>query len=173
MTDFIFLGSKITADGGCSHDIKRCLLLGRKAMINLDSILKSRHHFASKGLYSQSYGFPSSHARMWELDHKEGWAPKYGCFHNCGAGKESWESLGFQGDQTKSSPKEIDPKYSLVGPKLKLKLQYLSHLMQRVDSLEKTLKLGKTYNRRSGQHRIRSWMASHTQRTWVCTNSER
>ena len=64
VTDFIFLGSKITADGDCSHEIKRCLLLGRKAMTKLDSILKSRHHFDSKGLYSQSYGFSSSHVWM-------------------------------------------------------------------------------------------------------------
>ena len=57
LSDFIFLGSKITADGDCSHEIKRCLLLGRKAMINLDSIIKSREYFADKGLSSQSYGF--------------------------------------------------------------------------------------------------------------------
>ena len=61
VSDFIFLGSKITADGDCSHEIKRCLLLGRKVMTNLDSILKSRHYFANKGLSSQSYGFSSSH----------------------------------------------------------------------------------------------------------------
>ena len=65
VTDFIFLGSKITANGDCSHEIKRCLLLGRKAMINLDSILKSkRHYFANKSLSSQSYGFSSSHVWM-------------------------------------------------------------------------------------------------------------
>ena len=66
VTDFIFLGSKITADGDCSHDIKRHLLLGRKAMTNLDSILKSRdiHYFADKGPSSQSYGFSSSHVWM-------------------------------------------------------------------------------------------------------------
>ena len=58
VTDFIFFGSKITADGDCSHEIKRQLLLGRKAMKNLDSILKSRHHFANKGPSSQGYGFP-------------------------------------------------------------------------------------------------------------------
>ena len=57
VTDFIFLGSKITADADYSHEIKRCLLLGRKTMTNLDSVLKSRHHFANKGPYSQSYGF--------------------------------------------------------------------------------------------------------------------
>ena len=63
--DFIFLGSKITADGDCSHEIKRCLLLGRKAMTNLDSILKKqRHYFADKGLSSQSYGFSSGHVWM-------------------------------------------------------------------------------------------------------------
>ena len=61
VTDFIFLGSKITADGDCSHEIKRRLLLGRKALTNLDSILKSKHYFANKGLSSHSYGFSSSH----------------------------------------------------------------------------------------------------------------
>ena len=61
VTGFIFLGSKITADGVCSHEINRCLLLGRKAMTNLDSILKSRYYFADKGPSSQSYGFSSSH----------------------------------------------------------------------------------------------------------------
>ena len=80
VTDFIFLGSKITADGDCSHKIKRCLLLGRKTMTNLHNILKSRHHFVNKGPYSQSYVFSSSHVWMWELEHKEGWAPKNWCF---------------------------------------------------------------------------------------------
>ena len=64
VTDFIFLGSKITADGDCSHEIKRLLLLGRKAMTNLDSIKKQRPHFASKSLHSQSCGFSSSHVWM-------------------------------------------------------------------------------------------------------------
>ena len=80
VTDLIFLDFNITADGGCSHEIKRCLLLGRKAMTNLHSILKSSHHFANKGLSSLSYAFPSSHVWMWQLDHKEGWAPKNWCF---------------------------------------------------------------------------------------------
>ena len=78
--DFIFLSSKITADGDCSHEIKRRLLLGRKAMINLDCVLKSRHDFANKGPSSQSYGFSSSHVCIWELDHKECWALKNRCF---------------------------------------------------------------------------------------------
>ena len=65
VTDFIFLDSKITADGDCSHEIKRCLLLGRKAMINLDSILKKQtHYFANKGPSSQGYGFSSGHVWM-------------------------------------------------------------------------------------------------------------
>ena len=69
--DFIFLGYKITADGDWSHEIKRHLLLGRKAMTNLRQRIKmQRHHFADKGPYSQSYGFSSSHVRMWEMDHK-------------------------------------------------------------------------------------------------------
>ena len=81
VTDFTFGGSKITADGDCSHEIKRHLLLGRKAMANLDSILKSkRRYFANKGPSSQSYGFSSSHVWKWELDYKESWALKNWCF---------------------------------------------------------------------------------------------
>ena len=73
VTDFIFLGSKITAGSDCSHEIKRHLLLGRQAMKNLDSILKSRDIILlTKILFSQSYGFSSNHAWMWELNHKEG-----------------------------------------------------------------------------------------------------
>ena len=78
--DFIFLGSKITADGDCSHEIKRHLLLGRKAMTNLESIEKQRHYFADKGLSSQTYGFSCSHVWMWELDHKESSVLKNWCF---------------------------------------------------------------------------------------------
>ena len=71
VTKFVFLGSKITADGDCSHEIKRHLLLGRKAMMNLNSILKSREcHFADKSPYCQSYGFSSSHVWMLEVDQK-------------------------------------------------------------------------------------------------------
>ena len=81
VTNFILLGSKITVDGDCSHEIKRYLFLGRKAMTNLDkSIKKQRHHSADKGPYRQSYGFSSSHEWMWELDYKEGWVPKNWCF---------------------------------------------------------------------------------------------
>ena len=73
-------GSKITADGDYSHEIKRQLLLGRKVMSNLDSILKSGHYFANKGPSSQGSGFSSGHVWMWELDYKEGWTPKNWCF---------------------------------------------------------------------------------------------
>ena len=70
VTDFILGGSKITVDGDCSYEIRRCLLLGRKAMTNLNSILKNRD-ITNKGLFNQSYGFSSSHVWMWELDYKE------------------------------------------------------------------------------------------------------
>ena len=80
VTDFIFLGSKITADSDCCHEIKRQLLLGRKGMTNLDSTLKQRHYFTNKGLSRQSYGFSSGHVWMWELDYKESWTPKNWCF---------------------------------------------------------------------------------------------
>ena len=82
VADFILRGSKITADGDCSHEIKRRLLLGRKVMTNLDSILKSRHFFVSKCPSSQSYGFSSGHIWMWMLDYKESWVPKNWCFWN-------------------------------------------------------------------------------------------
>ena len=79
VSDFILGGSKITADGDCSHEIKRCLLPGRKFMTNLDSILKSRD-IANKGPSSQGYGFSSGHVWMWKLDCEESWAPKTWCF---------------------------------------------------------------------------------------------
>ena len=74
------IGSKITADGDRSHEIKRCLLLGRKVMTNLESILKSRHYFANKGPSSQGYGFSHGQVWMWELDCEESWEPKNWCF---------------------------------------------------------------------------------------------
>ena len=80
LADFIFGGSKITVDGDCCHEIKRRLLLGRKVMTNLDSILKSRDITFNKGPSSQGYGFSSGHVWMWELDYKESWAPKNWCF---------------------------------------------------------------------------------------------
>ena len=79
--NFIFLGSKITADGGCSGEIERHLLFERKTMTNLNSILKKQiHYFADEGPSSQSYVFPSSHVWMWEVDYKESWALKNWCF---------------------------------------------------------------------------------------------
>ena len=80
-TDFIFLGSKITVESDCSHEIKRCFLLGRKAVTNLNCVIKKqRYHFADKGLNSESYGFFSSHVCIWELGHKAGWVLKNWCF---------------------------------------------------------------------------------------------
>ena len=79
VANFILGGSKITADGDCSHEIKRCLLIVRKVMTNLDSIFKSRA-FANKGPSSQGFGFSSGHVWMWELDCEESWAPKNSCF---------------------------------------------------------------------------------------------
>ena len=79
--DFIFLGFRITGDSDCSHEIKRCLLLGRKTMTNRGSILKSRSITSPTEVrLVKSYGFSSSHVRMWELDHKESWALKNWCF---------------------------------------------------------------------------------------------
>ena len=101
VTDFIFLGSKITVDGDFSCEIKRCLLLRRKAMTNLDSALKSRDISLLTKFCIVKAMVSSSHAQMWELDHEEGWAPKM--LLNCGAGENSWESLGQQEGQTSPS----------------------------------------------------------------------
>ena len=94
VADFIFLGSKITADGDCSHEIKRHLLLGRNQP--RQHIKKQRHYFANKGLYSQSCGFSSSHVWMWELDYKESWASKNWCFWTVVLEKTLENSLDFK-----------------------------------------------------------------------------
>ena len=128
--------SKITADGNCSHEIKRCLLLGKKkAMTNLGSILKKKwHYFADKGPYSQSYGC-SSHVWTWELENKkaEHWridAFKLWCWRRLL--RVPWTARS----SNQSILKDIGPKYSLEG--LKPKLQYLGRLIQRANSLKKT-----------------------------------
>ena len=95
VTDFIFLGSKITTDGDYSHEVKRRLLLGRKAITNLDSIKKQTHYFVDKGPSSQSYGFSSSHVWMWELDHK-GWVLKNWCFWTVAFKKTLESPLDFK-----------------------------------------------------------------------------
>ena len=104
--DFIFLGSKITVDGDSSHEIQRCLLLGRKATTNLDSIKKQRHYFANKGPSSQGYGFSSSYVWIWESDHKESWAPKNWCFWTLVLEKTVESSL----DCKEIQPKPVNPK---------------------------------------------------------------
>ena len=157
--DFIFLGSKMTADGDCTHEIKRHLLLGRKTMNNLDSILKSRHYFANKDPSSQSYSFSSSHVWMWELNHKEGWARKNWCLWIMVLERTLESPLDCEETKPNQSIlKEISPEYSLEV--LMLKLQYLmwSHLMWRADSLKKTLMLGKTEGRNRKERERTRWL---------------
>ena len=127
-------------------------------MTNLGSILKSRDStWPTKGLYSQSYVFSSSHAWMWELDHKEGWTPKNWCFWVVVLEK-TLESPLDNKRSNQSILKEVNPEYSLEGLMLKVKFQYLSHLMWRANSLEKTLILGKIEGRRrGGWQRMRWW----------------
>ena len=152
-----FGGSKITVDGECSHEIKRRLFLGRKAMTNLNSILKKqRHYFANKGLSSQSYGFSSGHLWMWELDYKAS--------HRRTDAFELWcwrRLLRIPWTARRSNQstlKEISPEYPLEGLMLKLKLQYSGPRMWRADSLEKTVMLGKIEGRRRrGRQRMR-WL---------------
>ena len=120
-------------------------------------IKKQRHYFANKGLSSQSFGFSSSHVRIWELDYKESWAPKNWCFCTMVLEKTLESSLDCKEIQP-VHPKGISPEYSLEGLMLKLLLQYFGHLMWRTDSLEKTLMLGKIEGRRRrGRQRMR-WL---------------
>ena len=140
----------------CSHEIKRCLLLGREVMTNLDSILKSRN-ITNKVLSSESCGFSSCHVWMWELDYIESWAPKNWCFWTVVLEK-TLESPWTARRSNLSILKEISPGCSLEGLMLKLELQYFGHLMQRADSLEKTLMLGVIGGRRRrGWQRMR-WL---------------
>ena len=113
-----------------------------------------RHYFADKGPSSQSYGFSSSHVWRWKLDHKESWVPKNWCFWIVVLERRvPWTARR----SNQSILKEISPEYSLEELMLKLKLQYFSHLMQRTDSLEKTLMLGKIEGRRRRQQKMR-WL---------------
>ena len=152
VTDLIFLGSKITANSDCSHEIKRCLLLGRKAMTNLDSILK--HLFADKGPSSRGYAFSSSHVQMWELDHKEGWALKDRCFLTVVLEKTLESPLDSKGMQP-VHPKGNQSWIFIRRTDAEAEAPIFGHLMQRADSLEKTTMLGKTEGRRRrGQQRM-------------------
>ena len=144
VTDFILGGSKITADGDCSHEIKRCLLLGRKVMTNLESILKSRDiTLPTKVRLVKAVVFP---VVMYGC---ESWTIKKAECRRIEA-FELWCWRRFlrvpwtARRSNQSILKEVSPGYSLEGLMLKLKLQYFGHLMQRADSFEKTLMLGKT-----------------------------
>ena len=149
VTDFIFLGSKIIVDGDCSHEIKRRLLLGRKAMTNLDSVLSGRDiTLLTKAFIVEPMVFPvvMYESKSWII--KKAKCRRIDTFElSC------WRRLlRFPWTARRSNQsilKEISPEYSLEGLMLKLKLQSSGHLMQRADSLEKTLMLGKIEGRRT------------------------
>ena len=158
VTDFIFLGSKVTVDGDCSYEIKRPLLLGIKIMIDLDSILKSRDiTLPTKVCLIEAMVFPVV------IDGCESWTLKKAERRRIdGFDLWCWRRLLRVPWTARSSNqlilKEINPKYSLEGLMLKLKLQYSGQLMWRTDSLVKTLMLGKIEGkRRKGQQRMRWW----------------
>ena len=155
--DFIFLSSQIMTDGDCNHEIKTLSPWKKSYDKPRHLIRKQRHHFSNKGPYSQIYGFSSSHIPMWELDHKEGWAPKNWCFQTAALEKAP---------ESRLDSKEIKPVY-LKGNQpwiltertdAEVKLQYFGHLMQRADSLEKTLILGKTEGKRRREWQRMKWL---------------
>ena len=163
----MFLDSKIAADGDCSHEIKRHLLLGRKSMTNLDSILKSRGITANKCLSGQSYGFSSSQVWMWELDHKESWVLKNWCF---------WTVVLEQTLESPLNSKEIKP----VNPKGSQSWIFIGRTDSEAEAPKlwppdvksqligrDPLMLGKIEGRRRGDYRgWVGWMASLTQWAW-------
>ena len=148
MTDFIFLSSKIIADGDCSHEIKKHLLLGRKAMTNLDSTLKSRDITLPTNVHLvKAMFFPvvMCGCESWTIkkaEHRRIDTFKLWCWRRLL--RVPWTERR----SNQSILKEINPEYSLEGLMLKLTLQYFGHLMRRTDSLEKTLILGKSEGRR-------------------------
>ena len=155
---FIFLGSKITADGDCSHEIKRCLLLGRKAMTKLDSILKSRDITLSRKVrLVKAKVFPvvMYGCESWTVkkaEHRRIDAFELWCWRRLL--RVPWTDRR----SNQSILKEISPEYLLEGLMLKLKLQFFGHLMQRAESLGKILMLGKIEGgRRRGRQKIR-WL---------------
>ena len=158
VTEFIFEGSKITAAGDCSREVKRRLLLGRKAMTNLDSILKSRDITVPKKVHLvEAMFFSSSHVWMWEMDSKECWAPKNWCFWTVMLEKTPESPLDCKEIQPVHH-KEVSPEYLLEGLMLKLELQYFGHLMWRTNSLEKPLMLRKFEGRRKRGLQKMRWL---------------
>ena len=157
VSDFIFGGSKITADGDCTHEIKRCLLLGRKVMTNLDSILKSRDiTLPIKVCLVKAMIFPvvMYGCESWTINKAE--LQRIDAFELSCWGRllrVHWTTRR----SNQSIIKEVSPEYSLEGLMLKLKLQYFGHLMRRTDSFEKTLVLGKIEGRRRERQRMR-WL---------------
>ena len=157
VSDFIFLGSKITADGDCSHEIKRHLLLGGKVMTNLDSILKSRgiplltmvHLVKAMVFPVVTYGCESWTIK--KAEHQRTDAFELWCWRRLL--RAPWAARR----SNQSILKEISPEYSLERLMLKLKLQNLGHLLRRADPSEKTLMLGKTEGKRRGWQRVR-WL---------------
>ena len=156
MTDFLFLGSKITADGDCSHEIRRQLLLGRKAMMNLDGVLKSRDTtLLTKVCIVKAMVFPvvMYGCESWAVKKAE--CQRIDAFELWAGARRSYQSI----------LREINPEYSLEGLMLKLKLQYFGHLMQTDDSLEKSLMLGKTEDRRKRGSQRMKWLDRTTSAT--------
>ena len=147
VTDFIFLGSKITADGDCSQEIQRHFLLERKAMTKLGSITrqhikKQRHYFVDKGPSSQTYGFSSSHVWLWELDYRENWVPKNWCFWTVVLEKTFESPLDCK-EIKPVNPKENQSWVFIGKTDAEAETPILWPPDSKTDSLEETLVLGK------------------------------
>ena len=159
VADFIFWGSKITADGDCSHEIKRCLLLGRKAMTNPDSILKNRDiALPTKVHLVKVLVF---HVWKWKLDCIESWVPKNWCFWTVVLEKTLERPLDCKEIQP-VHPKGDQSRIFIGSPDTEAEIQYFAHMIQRTGSLEKTLILEKIEGRRRREWQRMWWLDSIT-----------
>ena len=150
--------------------LKDACFLEEKLCKPRQDIKKQRHHFADKDPYSQSYGFSTSHVWMWELDHDASWAFRNWCLWIVVMEKTLESPLDCKEIKPVNS-KEINPEYLLELLMLKPKLQYFGHLMQRADSLEKTLMLEDWGQEEKGTTEWVGWIESLTQWTWIWANS--
>ena len=175
VTDFIFLYSKITVVGNCSHKIKTCLLVGRKVMTNLDSVLKNRDiSLPAKVCILKALFFSSNHVQMWELGHKEGWAPKNCCFQTVVLEKSLENPLDYK------EIKPVDPKGNqpwILIERTDAEAEALILWPPDAESIlwKNTLMPGKDWRQKGvgGRRRWDCYIASVTQWTWIWENSGR
>ena len=170
VTDFLFMDSKITADGDCSHAIRRWLLLVRKAVMNLDIVLNSRHHFSDKGPYSKGCGLSSCHVWLWEMDCKEGTVLKHWCFQTVVLEKSHVISLDSKESKTLNL-KGNQPWILIRRTDVESEVPILWSPDVNKLVIGNDPDAGKDWRQKKGMTENDDWMPSPMQRTWIWANS--